>query len=212
MLDPLEDDQTFLLFALVLGVVQVFFGVVLAAIDAFKRGDAASAVFDHLSIIMMFGLIAVSVVSGDVAVAGGGPRAHHGRAGAGDHGRFRPLGVAMWDRAVGWAWLASVVWVVVAFAVGGVNVALAAFLVLSIVGPVISKTARRAVLGMLGGAYAVYGMTAFVGDMLSYLRLAALGLSGTLVGCVFNLLAGLVWVLRLRCSSGGRRFLALCWS
>jgi V/A-type H+-transporting ATPase subunit I len=35
-------------------------------------------------------------------------------------------------------------------------------------------------------------MTAFIGDILSYTRLAALGLSGSLVGMVFNTLAGLV--------------------
>ncbi len=57
---------------------------------------------------------------------------------------------------------------------------------------------------MLGGAYGVYGMTGFVGDVLSYLRLAALGLSSTLVGWVFNILAGLVWVAAAPLwSSGG---------
>lgn len=36
-------------------------------------------------------------------------------------------------------------------------------------------------------------MSGFLGDILSYTRLAALGLSGALVGMVFNVLAGMVW-------------------
>jgi len=69
---------------------------------------------------------------------------------------------------------------------------LAVILGVSVVGAIVSKTARSAVVGLLGGLYAVYGMSAFVGDTLSYTRLAALGLSGALVGFVFNILAGLV--------------------
>jgi V/A-type H+-transporting ATPase subunit I len=66
-------------------------------------------------------------------------------------------------------------------------------LVLTMAGSFISKTTRAAGIGFLGGAYNVYGLNGYVGDVLSYTRLAALGLSGALVGFVFNILAGLVW-------------------
>jgi len=46
-------------------------------------------------------------------------------------------------------------------------------------------------------------MSGFIGDILSYTRLAALGLSGFLVGWVFNLLAEMVWQGALGPLSGG---------
>jgi V/A-type H+-transporting ATPase subunit I len=63
----------------------------------------------------------------------------------------------------------------------------------SAAGLFVSKAVRRGVVGVLTGAYNVYGLTGFVGDVLSYLRLPALGLSGMLVGSVFNILTALVW-------------------
>lgn len=193
VLDPIADIQLFLVVALVIGVIQVFFGVILAAAHAFQRGDADSAIFDHISVFVLFGSVAAMVVTGQMVFLVGGlvlTMAMQGRA------LTRALGAPeapAWDRALGWLWLASAVWFVAAFALGGVNIALAAFLVLSIGGPFFSPTVRAAVFGLLGGAYSVYGMTGYVGDVLSYLRLTALGLSGALVGWVFNILAGLVW-------------------
>lgn len=193
VLDPIEDVQAFLLIALSLGVVQVFFGVILAAVHAFKRGDAESAFNDHVSILVMFGLIAAMVLTGQMVLLVAGlvfTMAAQGRA---ITAAFGSREAPVWDRAVGWAWLASAVWFVVSFGIGGTVTALGVFLGLSVVGPFFSLTVRRAVLGMLGGAYSVYGMTGFAGDVLSYMRLTALGLSSTLVGWVFNILAGLVW-------------------
>jgi V/A-type H+-transporting ATPase subunit I len=63
----------------------------------------------------------------------------------------------------------------------------------SALGLIFSRAIRRGIVGVLAGAYNVYGLTGFVGDILSYLRLPALGLSGTLVGSVFNILTALVW-------------------
>ena len=82
---------------------------------------------------------------------------------------------------------------IVGFAFTGDSGAIWAFLAVSVLGMFISKTVRKSVLALLGGAYGVYGMSAFIGDILSYTRLAALGLSGALVGWVFNILTGLVW-------------------
>ena len=87
VIDPIEDIQLFLVAALVLGVVQVFFGVILAAVHAFKRGDAASAFFDHISVLILFGSITVAVVTGQMVWLVGWSRVHHARAGQGDHHR-----------------------------------------------------------------------------------------------------------------------------
>jgi V/A-type H+-transporting ATPase subunit I len=81
----------------------------------------------------------------------------------------------------------------VSLAAGGPAWALWALLGLTVVGLFASRAVRKCVVSFLGGAYAVYGMSAFLGDILSYTRLAALGLSGALVGMVFNVLAKMVW-------------------
>jgi len=193
VLDPLNELTTFLLFTLVLGIIQVFFGVLIAAYDAFRRGDPQEAVFGQLSTIFMFAMIAAYAVTGQailLSVGLVGTMLMQGRSiqsALGD--AERPV----WDRAIGWVWLVSVVGSTILMGFGQVGLGLAIIGGASVVGAIVSKTARGAVLGMLGGAYAVYGMSAFVGDTLSYTRLAALSLSGALVGLVFNVLAGLVW-------------------
>jgi V/A-type H+-transporting ATPase subunit I len=90
-------------------------------------------------------------------------------------------------------WLAAMLSWVVSLAAGGPGVVLWVLAGVTLAGLVVSKAVRRCVVSFLGGAYAVYGMSAFLGDILSYTRLAALGLSGALVGMVFNILTGLVW-------------------
>lgn len=199
LLDPLNDLQTFLIVTVILGVTQVFFGVAVSAYDSFRRGDAATAIFEQLSTIFLFAMVGAAA-----AVWGGAPGL--GRAllvigllgtmlmqgrtmEAALNGKDRPI----WDRAFGWAWLTAMLAWVISLAAGGPAQVLWALAGLTLVGLFVSKAVRRCVVSFLGGAYAVYGMSAFLGDILSYTRLAALGLSGALVGMVFNILAGLVW-------------------
>lgn len=200
LLDPLNDLQTFLIFTVILGLTQVVFGIGIAAYDAFRRGDAATAVFEQLSTIFLFVMIGVCVagyVAGNAAVGRAalvvgllGTMLMQGRTfEAALVEKDRPL----WDRAFGWAWLAAMLAWVAALAFAGPAAFGWALLAISVVGLFASKVVRRCVVSSLGGAYALYGMSAFLGDILSYTRLAALGLSGALVGMVFNLLAGLVW-------------------
>jgi V/A-type H+-transporting ATPase subunit I len=200
VLDPLAQLQTFLIVTIGLGVAQVFFGVGIAAYDAFRRGDVGAAVFEQLSTIFMFAMMAVcawgyasgrSTVGLAALVIGLlGTMLMQGRtfeAALGDP--ERPL----WDRSLGWLWLAAMLVWVVALAAGAPGMTLAVLGAVTLVGLFVSKTVRRCVVSFLGGAYAVYGMSSFLGDILSYTRLAALGLSGALVGMVFNVLAGMVW-------------------
>ncbi len=57
--------------------------------------------------------------------------------------------------------------------------------------------------GKIGsGLYAVYGLSGYVGDLVSYTRLVALALSGAYIAFSFNLMAGLippgpVWIFRI---------------
>ncbi len=200
VLDPIADIQRFLLVALVIGLVQVFFGVFVAAWSAFRRGDAESAIFDQLAIVFLFAMLGVTAVAG-AAGEGGLVRASlvAGLVGAmAMQGRavqlaLRTDGVASWDRLFGLVWAAAFIGGVATYALTGRIVAVWIALGVSGVGLIASRSVRRGVVGVLSGAYNVYGLTGFVGDVLSYLRLPALGLSGTLVGSVFNILTELVW-------------------
>lgn len=194
VLDPLQELPTFLVITVVLGMTQVFFGVLVAAYDLARRGDKASAFFDQISTILMFAALGVAVAVPSLTMAAvvlgiGITVVFKGRA---LEAAFGADGVPGWDRALGMGWM-----VLVILALGGWAFALPlplgwALVAATVLGLAVSKTARRAVVALLGGLYAVYGMTAFIGDILSYTRLAALGLSGSLVGMVFNTLAGLV--------------------
>jgi vacuolar-type H+-ATPase subunit I/STV1 len=178
----------------VLGCIQVFFGVLVAAYSAWRDGDAGAAIFEQLSTLFLFAMIGVAVVVEGAAawalpVGILGTMLMQGRAletALGD--KESPL----WDRAVGWAWLLGMLASVVVMATVSVGSGLGLLTAVCLVA-LVSHTGRRSVVSLLGGAYSVYGMSAFIGDILSYTRLAALGLSGALVGMVFNLLAGLVW-------------------
>ncbi len=199
LLDPLAQLQTFLLIAIGLGVVQVFFGVGIAAYDSFRAGDPGTAIAEQLSTIFLFVMIAVCVVAfgagnallGAWALVIGlvGTMLLQGRA---LEAALGDASVPLWDRAVGWAWLAAVATSMYLMATTSVGLGLEVLAGACAVA-LVTKTGRKSVLALLGGLYAVYGMSAFLGDILSYTRLAALGLSGALVGMVFNILAGLVW-------------------
>ena len=211
LLDPLNDLQTFLLVTIALGLTQVVFGIGIAAYDAFRRGDAATGVFEQLSTIFLFVMIGVCVVGygagnavvGRAALVVGllGTMLMQGRT---FEAALRGEGGPLWDRVFGFAWLAAMLGWAGALALGGPALFGWTLLAVTFVGLFASKAVRRCVVSFLGGIYAVYGMSAFLGDILSYTRLAALGLSGALVGMVFNLLAGLVWgPVRVLWTGGG---------
>ncbi len=194
IINPMDELPTFLLFTAALGLVQVIFGVLVSAWDLARKGDWASAVFDQVSTIVLIAAIGVAAAVPSLSVAaiviGIGVTAL---------GKSRALDVAMreveapaWDKAFGALWLVLFSGWLLALAFGWTIPAGWALLGVTVVGLAASKATRRVVVALLGGAYAVYGLSSFLGDVLSYTRLAALGLSGSLVGMVFNLLARLI--------------------
>ena len=194
VLDPLNELPLFLIVTIVLGMTQVFFGVLVAAYDLARRGDRASAFFDQLSTIMLFAALGVgaavpALTLPAVALGVGVTVIFKGRA---LEAAVRADDAPVWDRTLALAWLALVVLALATWAFALPVPAGWALLAVTVVGLALSKATRRALVAILGGLYAVYGMTSFIGDILSYTRLAALGLSGALVGMVFNKLAGLV--------------------
>ncbi len=195
LINPMEQLTLFLVITVGLGVVQVFFGVLVAAYDAAKRGNAASAVNDQLSTLLLAVMIVIAF-----AVPGASLWAIVLGLGVVMLMKGHALGAAvvnaelpLWERIAGGAWVVAFVGWLISVAFGGPSLIGWALLAGSVVGLMTSKGVRGTIVGLLGGVYAVYGMTGFLSDILSYSRLAALGLSGMLVGSVFNLLAGLVW-------------------
>ena len=194
VLDPLNELPTFLVLTIVLGLLQLFFGVLVAAYDLARRGDRESAFFDQISTILMFAAVGVAAAVPGVAmpaiIIGIGITAIF--KGHALQAAFGVKGTPAWDRGLGLAWIAVLVAALVAWGLKASVPIGWVLLGLTVAGLAVSKTVRRSLVALLGGLYAVYGMTAFIGDTLSYTRLAALGLSGGLVGMVFNTLAGLV--------------------
>ena len=196
VIDPLSEIVVLLGFTLVLGAIQVVLGIVVAAWAAFRRGDPETAVGSHLSILLLLACIAAyALTSAQYPVLlGAGIVVTVLLQGRALSVALQPSDRPLWDRALGFLWLAAVFVLAVSFGIDGmVTPALWALVLLTAVGASISHTARRALLATLGGAYAVYGLTGILNDTLSYTRLAALGLSSALVGMVFNIMAEMVW-------------------
>lgn len=195
LINPMVDLTLFLLIMIGLGVVQVFFGVLVAAYDAARRGDASSAVNDQLSTILLAAMIVVAVtVPGAslwaIVLGLGGVMLMKGHA---IEAALIDAELPSGERLAGGAWLAAFVVWLISLAFAGPALIGWGLLGFTALGLFVSNGVRRTVVAFLGGAYAVYSMTGFISDILSYSRLAALGLSGMLVGSVFNLLAGMVW-------------------
>lgn len=194
VLDPLVQLPVFLIVTIVLGLSQVLFGVFIAAYDLARRGDRASAFFDQISTILLFVAVAIAAtvpsITGPAIWLGIGITVlFKGRA---LEAAVNAEGTPAWDKAAGLAWLALAFGTLAAWSFG-ISLPLGwVLLAATAVGLARSTAVRRSLVALLGGLYAVYGMSAFIGDILSYTRLAALGLSGALVGMVFNTLAGLV--------------------
>jgi len=193
VLDPLGNLTAFLILTIVLGITQVFFGVGIAAWDAWRRGDALGAISEQLSTIFLFAMFGVAAFTGASWAIPVGLLVTMLLQGRAIEAALNDAELPAWDRGAGFVWVAVVLAWTWALGFGGPGWSTWAFLGFTVVGCIAARSVRRASLGLLGGAYAVYGMSAFLGDILSYTRLAALGLSGALVGFVFNLLTKMVW-------------------
>jgi len=193
VLDPLGNLTGLLILTIILGVIQVFFGVLIAAWDAWRRGDTLGAISEQISTIFMFAMFAFAAFSGQMWAIPVGLIVTMLLQGRALESAVNDRELPVWDRGAGVLWIVAVLAWTYALAFGGPGWSTWAFLGFTAAGCVVVRSIRRATLGLLGGAYAVYGMSAFLGDILSYTRLAALGLSGALVGFVFNLLTKMVW-------------------
>jgi V/A-type H+-transporting ATPase subunit I len=152
VLDPISKTIYALLFALLIGVLNQFFGIALRMYGAIRKGDWKSAVFDgffwYLTLPGL--LIIVSKLFIDTPQT------------------LYRAGLAL-------------------FGTGALGLILTQ-----------GRDMKGPVARILGGVVSLYGIvgsygiTAFIGDVLSYCRLLALGLTTSIVGTTFNMLGGLL--------------------
>lgn len=137
---PLEDPTMILIASLVIGVIQIFTGMIVSVRYKYKTGAGWSALFEE---------------------------------GA---WWFILIGVALMVLGVG--------------SIGGVPVVLVIGAVLLAVGQfVMKKSFTGGLMGLFGGIY--NGVTGYFSDILSYSRLMALMLSGSVIASVFNTLGAM---------------------
>jgi V/A-type H+-transporting ATPase subunit I len=193
LFDPLNDIMVFLVISVALGVVHILVGLMTRVVAQLKVGDWRGAVAGGISTIMLLAAIAAGVL-----LPGATSMFIIGGLGLTLLLKGRVLEVPSkveapaWDKALGWAWILSVVAFFVAAALGGPAVISQIFLAATAVCLFVSKTGRKAIIALLVGAYDTYGMSGLISDFLSYTRLAALGLAGMLVGQVANQLGSIV--------------------
>lgn len=191
--DLLEDFMIFLVISVALGVAHIMVGLVTSVVARLKAGDWRSAIAGEVSTIVLLAAIAAGVmIKGTMLlfiIGGLGLTIMlKGRVFEAPSKVEAPA----WDKALGWAWIVSVVAFLVAIALGGPPVISQAFLVLTAACLFVSKTGRKAIIALLLGCYDTYSMSGLISDFLSYTRLAALGLAGMLVGQVANQLGPIV--------------------
>lgn len=206
VLDPMQDIMIALVISIALGVVHIVFGISLAAAANVKAGKWDEAVKGQFSTLWLIATVAV-VGMGAAGVLPGavvmpalivGLLATLIMKGLAYRAPGSDADAPVWQKALGWVWLALLMAWGVATGTGGpsgpVGIAL---LALSVGAVVVGGPARSTLLAVLVGAYETYGMTGLISDFLSYTRLAALGLASVLVGQVMNMLGAMVAPMQL---------------
>ena len=146
LLNPMGDPITMLTISLILGFVQILYGLLLAFCQNWKAGDKFAACADQGGwILLLCGLVLFGCAAG---------------------GALSPA-LVMPGKVV------SILGAIVLVATQGRE--------------------KSSIFGKLfSGVMSLYNVTGYLGDVLSYSRLLALGLGSAAVGMVINLLSGLV--------------------
>ncbi|MBN1572611.1 MAG: V-type ATP synthase subunit I [Deltaproteobacteria bacterium] len=148
VMDPLMDTITFMLICIVLGFIQINFGILIRMYKNLKKGDRTQAIFVQGGWILFINSAAV-LVSGFMAA----------------------------EMIPAWATKAATV---------GFIVACGSIILFS------HRESNNIFVRIAWGLYAIYGSTSYMGDLLSYLRLLALGLATGIIATVVNLIAAMM--------------------
>ena len=142
LLNPTEDVNTILAASVILGVVQIFSGLVIKAYSLIKAGKPKDAFYDVGAWLIT--LVSIGVFAGSIML--------------------------------GWSPVVK-------------NIAIAGIVFGSLVIILTGGRAEPTKGAQIGqGLYALYGITGYIGDLVSYTRLMALGLSGGSIAMALNML------------------------
>jgi V/A-type H+-transporting ATPase subunit I len=145
LFDPFESPMTMFGLALILGFIQVTFGLLIAMVENIRHKDFMAAIFDQLTwIVLLWSLVLYAVSKMGVVPA-----------------QYTPV-----------------------FQYGAVAAALG-IIALSY------RASKSPGARLAWGFYNLYGITGYLGDVLSYTRLLALGLATGGIGMVINVVAGM---------------------
>jgi V/A-type H+-transporting ATPase subunit I len=142
IIDTSRDINSILAISIVLGVIQIFFGLGIKAYTLIKAGKKKDAFYDVGSWVIT--LVSAGMLGGSIAL--------------------------------GWPSVVKYI------SIGGL---IFGSIVIVLTGGRAEKT-KGAQIGQ--GLYALYGITSYVGDLVSYTRLMALGLAGGSIAGALNLL------------------------
>ena len=148
---PLEDPIPLLVFALMLGIIQIIFGILIEAYDNIRNKHLLDGILDSFPTIFM-------IIGSTLLISW----------------------LFKWanNMAAPW-WSTYATWLTIIGAAGVV---------------LLSNRKSKSIAGKIGGGlYNLYGMTSYLGDIISYARLMALGIATFLVGWSFNTMAALVF-------------------
>lgn len=150
LISPSEDLMTVLAISIVLGVIQIFFGLGVKAYMLIRDGKALDAVFDvvtwYFALIGAIGLLLTLLTD------------------------FLPKSMS------------SVFTIMMVIGMAGIVLT--------------NGRENKSFFGKaVGGLYALYNITGYIGDFVSYCRIMALGLSGGYIAFAFNMIIGMlpVW-------------------
>jgi V/A-type H+-transporting ATPase subunit I len=143
--DPFDSPMVMFGLALMLGFIQVTFGLIIAMVENFRRRDFMAGIFDQITwIVLLWSLVLYALSRTSVVPAEYTPVFKYGAYAA----------------AIG----------IVAFSY---------------------RASRNPGTRVAWGLYNLYGITGYLGDVLSYTRLLALGLATGGIGMVINVVAGM---------------------
>ncbi|HAQ56668.1 MAG TPA: hypothetical protein DCR44_04635 [Acholeplasmatales bacterium] len=148
ILNPVDDTMLLLGISLGIGVLHIFTGLFMRAVNSFRHKDYMAIFADSFAWILLISGLSMLLVPSIVVFAGGAAVAAAGK----------------WVAIAGAA-------IIVLFA---------------------GRSSKNPVARIGSGLYALYGVTGYLGDIMSYSRVLALALTSAIIGQVMNQLAGMV--------------------
>lgn len=221
IVDPLNQAVILLLFSWMIGVVQVASGLTIEFVDSLRAKQWAEAFYDHFA--SLFLLLSAAIFAGvwlgeQIFKTKSALLTQVGQVGSlltvtaviffllakgrllsflGEKIKKLPQAVTTKNLAV-LADIFILALVVLILALSWLSLlSLSSVFIFLGLALVLSSTVRGVFLRLMQAFYELYGMTSYLGDILSYSRLMALGLVSVLIGFVINVMVGLVVGLKI---------------